>query len=450
MIATRDVNSNGKTSAFLLIVLALKCLFVSNLLTMRTPKKTKKKAVNALGPKSDRSALSDQENREALAGVLRHWFVADSDNQIKGIRTNEKIVELLRKEGITRYNGPSQRAVLITPYDLSEIKNEALKKIGATILIGRGSEATFGPFKKRKAALKRIYNLQELCVPAPDESTPGNVFHLYREAANCFEALIDNHSGAPPVVGIGGGQTIFEMTWHISPPERDFVVTALNYATRASDEDMHDSTYLASAVKRLCRKSRAHVLSLPPLHSDKPEAAAQWHSMLYGMNADIRRHFRKTLEPDIVFVGTGNFYAESPSITRFYEPLRITFETLQRFRPVGDINLNFFDGDGIDVTPQVLQGHLEQTCPALLKKMSRGSFFKHENHSHPFLLGLNVERLKDLVRRGKKVVVVAGGDRGKTESIHTLLKHKIANGLVTDVLTMDRLLNLNEREGQAC
>lgn len=404
--------------------------------------------MNTPTKKSENSgkAVTPEVHRETLLKVLQCWLEIDDKQKLKGVRTHQEIMEFLvpgeRQNKVQlRYKSQKERSALVRREDLHGIIKMALSELGVTIQIA--NDATAG-FEQRKAWLKSHYKLRILGVPTPKNEAVTNIFEMYREAAVCFNEAIEevfSLGGIAPKVAIGGGQSILGMIDYImAPPGESFSVYNLNYATRLADRDIHDSSYLASAITRLCRNSTAHVMSLPPIHTYNLIKAVSWHSFLYENNDDIKQHFRDSLDPDIVFVGTGNFHKESPTINRFYQSIGIDYDFLKEYNPVGDINLCFFDAQGLDLTPQLLESHVKRLT-GIRQKIYNGSFFKNEKFSHPFILGLNMLCLRKLVLDQKLVTLVAGGHRSKVDAIHTLLETKAVNGLVTDPVTMEHLYN---------
>ena len=365
---------------------------------------------------------------------------APNTGYLRSIRSHAAILKILEESGYKYFFDLEKEAYFKLSKDsVGILIKQALGKNLASVHIGN-RRSTVEQFNDSVARLKTAYGLKEASVAMPSaEESGGNPPPLGKQAAALFADLIQRH-GATPTVGIGGGRTMREMAFWLNPPQVQLTVCATNYATRIPDSEVYDSSYLAMNVHWLCSKSQAKILSLPPLPSGDPALAARWHSNLFRSNPDIVRLFEESLDADIIFVGTGNFDRLSPSISRVFSHLGISFETLSTMEPhpVGDINLCFFDRTGKDITPQILMENLKGKIPP--KELAAGTFFKSHPFCHAFLVGMNIDCLKDLVSRDKTVVLVAGGQGTKTDAIHTLLRAKIVNGLVTDAITMENLL----------
>jgi len=408
---------------------------------MTMPKE--KNAVSQVAPKSrnggtrasarNRETIPKDQHEKLLNAFLRLWLVTKPNSiSLDSVRNETAIAKLLASE-FPRYNkadGSGSR--LVQQPEIAAIRKMALKAIGVKILFGDQRDSIIGSFSDRTRRFEEKFGLEKrLFVPPPHAGVPSNIHLLYREAARAFKDLIESDK-ENPVVSIGGGKTIFQMLYYLEHIDRPFEIRALNSATRMADTEVFDSCYLAHAAHRLCHRSTVHVTSLPPLHENSPKEALGWHKLLWKKNRDIANQFRKSLNPDIVFVGTGGFSEGSPSISRFYEKVGISYKDLKAFEPIGDVNLCFFDRDGRDLTGDIVDSRW--------KGVDRVSYFDKMPECHPFLLGLSISRLQTLVREGKTVVLVAGGDRRKTQAIEALLNAKVVNALVTDEDTMNQIL----------
>jgi DNA-binding transcriptional regulator LsrR (DeoR family) len=376
--------------------------------------------------------ISDTEQSELLHEFLRLWLVTKPDSKLLKEVKNETAIVAKLTNTFARYNTGGSGSKKILQPEIHRIRKLALEKIGVTVLIGEGHDSIFGSFPERVKRLKSDYRLKELFVPPPHTGASSNIHLLYREAALAFKELIERHpERSNPNVSIGGGKTIFQMLYYLEHIDRPFEISALNSATRMADTEVFDSCYLAHAVHRLCHRSTVRVTSLPPLHENSPEDAIGWHRLLLEKNKDIAEQFRLSLDPDIVFVGTGGFSEYSPSISRFYEKVGITYDDLKSYNPIGDVNLCFFDGQGNDVTEDIVARRWGDR--------PKVPYFTGMADCHPFLLGLSIHRLRALSQT-KTVVLVAGGDRRKTNAIKALLKAGVVNSLVTDEGTMNQIL----------
>jgi DNA-binding transcriptional regulator LsrR (DeoR family) len=307
------------------------------------------------------------------------------------------------------------------------------------------NKSYFESFEDRKARLKRLYGLKLLeVVPKNGESgtTEVGILKLAEKAAATFVETISCQPGVP-TVGIGGGQTLRLMSIYLELAEvRPFVSAPLNFVMRVPEEKIFDSDALAKSIYRTAGRGSSPGFGILPTPTNDPLAAATWHRMLFDANPEIRKAFHACINPDVVFVGAGNFYENSQTITKLTKHMGMDYEFLNSMnpRPVGDINFCFFDKDGRDISSAVLEKFTAQHGEPV------STFFPEEPWCHPFFVGVNIARMKKMVEEDKPVVVVAGCDEGaKAHCLRALLKAEVMNGLVTDSTTMDALLRFEEQ-----
>ncbi len=393
-------------------------------------------------PKSRRVSpelLSPYEQDRVLRITADLMFSKDENGACIDLNSRADIIRELAKQRIHSFNNPNGKPVYIGKDTIGELVRMCCQTLDVTprkkapLSLSQGVEI-----------LKSKYQLKEIDVLGQTDSGGSGASCIGKLGAAMFHKKLNEHMGTPPIIAIGGGQTMHELMWWLNPPNKTAVIIPTNYATRLSEGEVYDSSYLAMHVHWVCKNSKAKIVSFPPMPSQNKESAARWHSTLYDSNGDIQELFASVEQPDITFLGAGLFDNRSPSISRVYRYLGVDYLTLKEMPspPVGDINLCFYDDLGTDLTPMILERQMSDASTATREKLKNGSFFASK-FFHPFLVGFNIEALKRLVKSGKHVIVVAGGENGaKAPAIMPLLKNRIINGLVTDADTLCALLEL--------
>lgn len=400
--------------------------------------------------KSNTNKFQSYNHDKFLEIALKTYLITDKNtNCIAGIKNQKELCDELVKnrevlamgEDVHFRKESTGNMVRLSENNVKLLIEQAFKRfpIYASPQKVRDWKSMEEQFRKSCEQLKRQYNLKELAVAPPFTRNEDAPTPIGNAAGTLFNRLVDSASGEPKV-GIGGGRTLRDMAPWISLA-KPFLISPINYTTRVPEEKVYDSSYLAMHIHWLCQASKAKIISIPPLPRENIAEAARWHSNLFHKNPDLKQLFEETSDPDIVFVGAGRFLEDSPTMTRVYQHLGIGYDKLSKMMnpPVGDINLCFFDKGGNDITGLVMAEGLRGRVPE--SEFEGETFFKNHDYCHPFLVGMNIKRLKELVAAKKTVVLVAGGDGGaKEEVIRVCIKKGIVNALVTDAPTMERLL----------
>lgn len=383
--------------------------------------------------------LTPDEQDRVLLATANLLFEKDESGACADLSSRADIIRGLELEKIYRFNNSAGKPVFIGKDTIGELVRMCCRTLDvsprkkAPLSVAEGS-----------AILASKYHLRELDVLGQSDSGGATANCIGKLGAAMFHKKLNEHTGSPPVIAIGGGQTMHELMWWLNPPKKVAVIIPTNYATRLSEGEVYDSSYLAMHVHWVCGNSKAKIVSFPPMPTHDNLAAAEWHSFLYNHNKDIQELYESEQEPDITFLGAGLFDNRSRSISRVYKHLGVDFLTLKEMAtpPVGDINLCFYDERGTDLTTGILEKRLSKVSTGCVKKLIQGSFFA-SRYCHPFLVGFNIAALKRLVKIGKDVIVVAGGENGsKAAALMPLLKYGIINGLVTDAETLYGLIEL--------
>jgi len=398
-----------------------------------------------------------------LAATRRHYFIADpSTARFLDVQDKDELLRLLEKdESLRKYHCRGEhplrffhqikdKYVVLNKGTIGQLIKQALERHPVDLTVE--DEDGRRRFEEGCRLVKETYRLKELRVASRFSQLPGgNMPTIGREAARYFHELLGNQ-GSSKRIAIGGGRTLRDMTIALECGYSSAIIAATNYATRIPDDEIFDSSYLAMKVHWLFEGSRAEVVSIPPLPGggladtecgEEEEArnrheAASWHNDLYRRNKDIEALFKKSTESDVVFLGAGEFGKDSPSLKRVYQHLGVTYEMLKDLKPppAGDINLSFFDDNGDDITRKILAKVIPDDRPGWDPVTK--SFFGADGDCHPFLIGMSIACLQQMVRDEKTVVLVAGGD-GKGEAIRAALKTKAFNALMTDMTTFNFL-----------
>lgn len=374
--------------------------------------------------------LSD---RELQLLILKCLLPTDRNGNLTEIRQLGAAKEHLKTELNSRGHHQSAKTVWDKHYS-----NAISGKLAQIVFPGAsGSRASLD---ERSEKLRELYGLVELIVvPSNADERPSQdqqFSNLGKAAARLFEHILARRTRYL-TIGIGGGQTMHELVAHLPRLKDPFTIVATNFATRAPVDKTYDSSYLAMQVHWQSIACKANICSLPPLPDDDSKSAVRMHQSTFVSNGAVRQIFEESKQPDVVFVGVGDFNRTSLVIERVYRHLGLDADSLNEFRPLGDINLCIFDKEGNDLTSLITRKRLG---------IKAGTLFPDDPLCHPFLVGLSMDCFRALVHdKSKKVIVVAGGAE-KAEAIHALLNAKVKcmNGLVTDENTLERLLELSE------
>ncbi len=406
----------------------------------------RRKLVDMKGSKKPLRAarISGDEQQLLLMRALESYFIKDPTGNLIEIRAKNTVLDHLLSSGFATFNSSESTAAKLSKDTISDLLKLACNSLGVGIQIGTKLRHGVEELTHR---LKTIYRLKELKI-ADRLPEYDNAFEPVARIAADFvtdraKALAARNR--EPVVAVGGGRSIYQMTLYLQPADLNITILPTNYATRMTDKKNYDSRDLAAKMHELLSRRESPIMGVPILPSDDHLAAAKWHSLLWYNHSDMRKFFELGNSADLIVIGTGNFAECSPSFTRVYQYLGVNYSTLEKMRtpPVGDVNLSFFDLGGNDITPKILEDRaMEAKWNLANTRYSNGSFIDNP-FSHPFLIGYNIAWLRRMVDQNKDVVIVAGMDRKKILPIDVLLKNRIANCLVTDWDTASKLLELN-------
>lgn len=372
--------------------------------------------------------------------IVKALFKTDADGNLQGLVNMGEAIDSVEGElgpGWKPVESMSRRGYVRSLYD------HALTSGLAKITI-KGESGTGDSLETRKSRLKTAFKLKELeVVPNPNHATgTGDVLEnekliaeLGAESAKLCRNMLDHTEDFVRKVAIGGGGTMHSFVAHLGQIG-DGVdrIIATNFVTRTPVNEVFDSAFLAMLVHFKSKIGSADIVCLPPLpeYAKKHLAySASLHRSIFENNPLIRQAFNNSKDPDIVFVGAGGFHEGSKVIKRVWARFGVSYEEMEKHakRPVGDINLSFYDHDGNDLTVE------------LARKYIKAKDYRpiDEGFCHPFLVAFNVNWFKHLVENGKRVILVAGHHK-KTTAILPLLQAGVVNGLVTDEGVLDHLL----------
>lgn len=229
---------------------------------------------------------------------------------------------------------------------------------------------------------------------------------LGRSAALLVEGLVGGQE--KPRVGIGGGSTLCCLVDSLATKPRAIRVYPTAIIGRGPEINHIDSTFLAVYLYLKSRPSAsAFVVSVPPLPS-QPAVARGFVPYLLSNIDEVRWLADAIKDLDIVVVGCGAAFSTG-GIDEEMHKLGLAPQDLVDKGVVGGVNYNWIGGDGEQV----------------------GDFF----------LNLSVNDLRTLSSRPEKHVVLVGGGEHKLDAIRVAIDKGIVNTLVTDSLTVRRLLD---------
>ena len=388
---------------------------------------------------------SKPETSATPVDILTHALDFLPNGDFKGqCKAPGPLLQRLKAAGFGSFRMPGEPEKVLNSHTIGPIVSAVIEMAQIRLKLGAFTLAT-PSFKQHVEQIRHSYSLKELFVLPEKAGEAGLPGSLAEQGAMAFHDIVSRFQG--------GGQTMHEMMpWIQLNRSKEMTVVATNYVTRTPKGKVYDSSYLAMQLHWLYSVSKARIIGIPPLPTKSPADAAAWHGDLFNRNQGIQKVFKYSLNADIVFLGAGNYDKKSPTMTKLYRHVGIDgAEVAARDNPpVGDINFCLFDGAGSDITLQVLNEHAKGFNLLEHDKFkAKSSFFDHvEAYSHPFLAAFNIACLQRFVRADKTVVVVAGGKDGdKAPALRALMKARVINGLVTDPVTLARLVALDAKCG---
>jgi deoxyribonucleoside regulator len=237
---------------------------------------------------------------------------------------------------------------------------------------------------------------------------------LGKAAAQYFEAAIPD--GA--TVAIGGGDTMYEMVMKLPSTERNLFLLPTAIIDSGPVLTHIDPIVLLTIlwVRSGRRPGRAHFATGLPLNRHLSREKIKEEYEEFCKRKAVQEVLAEMKRVDFMFASLGCLKADtdyeklSPRPHKFIlESLRLSEAALIREGAIGDINYSFFDENG-------------QTA-------ADWNIFP----------SLGVNRVKEMVRANKRVVVATG--RYKLHSLKAALKGKLFNVLITDEMAARELLN---------
>jgi DNA-binding transcriptional regulator LsrR (DeoR family) len=279
-------------------------------------------------------------------------------------------------------------------------------------------------------------------VPCEKVETDGQYTSLLKQladmAARYFQDLLDHHEGDIHV-GVSGGETVLEFVTAIPNQSREklhvYATSCVGRgpaALRTSHVDPAvNATILWSKSGRL--PGHCHYATVPPCDIPKskypsdirPAVAAEVEKL--AARRPIRMVIEQMDELDVAFAGLGIVKPpqQQPALvnritmTSLLKPLCLEIENdLAHEGAVGDLSYCLFSAEGLDI-PKDIDGRSMQKEDWRFF-LSAGHYSKHSG----------LEFYKDMVRRHKKVVVIAGPF--KIPAVLGALKAEAFNVFATD------------------
>jgi DNA-binding transcriptional regulator LsrR (DeoR family) len=235
-------------------------------------------------------------------------------------------------------------------------------------------------------------------------------------------------------VTIGGGKTMQNFISNLGMQSRSIVVSPMALFTRSEIGDVYDSAFLAMVLHwNSGETSSAYVCALPPLPERQREDSVidetglvNYCHKLYNENNKVREVFTRSAHPDVAIFGVADIHEKSSIVAGVYRRLGYDSRKLKELGAVADLNYTVLRENGEDLSEEISKGLLmAENAP---------------EYSHPFLLAVNTRRLSELSEDKSKDVFVVAGSSYKFRSIRAVLRGGLANSLVTDKETIERLI----------
>jgi deoxyribonucleoside regulator len=242
---------------------------------------------------------------------------------------------------------------------------------------------------------------------------------LGKAAAQYFEAAIPEGSR----VAIGGGDTMYEMVMALPSEDRNVsLVPAAIIDTGPVLTHIDPAVLLAILwAKSGRRPGHACIATGLPLNTPLSRQKVKEKYEEFCKRKTVQEVMSEMQRADFVFASLGclntdaDYEKLSPCPHKYpLENLRLTEAALVREGAIGDINYSFFDESG-------------RTTP-----------------DWNIFPALGVDRVKEMVKANKRVVVAAG--KYKLHALKAALKGKLFNVLITDEMAAKEMLNNNPDE----
>jgi DNA-binding transcriptional regulator LsrR (DeoR family) len=253
------------------------------------------------------------------------------------------------------------------------------------------------------------FGLKDACVVIADDDINLKT-EIGRAAALYFERIVT--SGMR--VGIGGGQTLYHMIEFLPSHKRQIEICPFFVARESALVDFIHPNVLVTLLWQKCEnRGFAYTLDIPPLEGSPDDVEREKQEFL--RRPRLHQVYQRMQAIDIGFTGIGSFDPDSPFV-RFARQVGSSPDELKAKGAVGDISHFVFDREGREVE-------------SLVGKAT---------------IGLSLERILEIVANpNKKLVAIAGGRR-KTRPIYTVLKHGLADTIVTDHNVAEALIELSD------
>ncbi|HEY8460218.1 MAG TPA: sugar-binding domain-containing protein [Blastocatellia bacterium] len=237
---------------------------------------------------------------------------------------------------------------------------------------------------------------------------------LGKAAARHFEAAVPE--GA--TVAIGGGDTMYEMVMALPSEDRNIFLTPTAVIDSGPVLTHIDPIVLLTILWIRSGRRPGHARFATGLPFDKPLSRQKIKEEYeeFRKRKAVQEVMAEMKRADFVFTSLGclkpdaDYEELSPRPHKYLlENLRLTAASLIKEGAIGDINYSFFDENG-------------ETDP-----------------DWNIFPSLGVDRLKEMVKANKRVVVTTG--RYKLPALKAAIKGKLFNVLITDEMAAGELLN---------
>lgn len=278
---------------------------------------------------------------------------------------------------------------------------------------------------------ERFTCLREAVIITAGETTPHNQESLGREAAKYFDRTVRSSTLQSRMkVGIGGGNTIYEMIMALKETKRTVDIYPTQLIGRGPHIPEHkDPMVLITHLLKQCKGrdagSTGFYATIPPFEPlrenrrvapEKISASIQREHQSLLVRKTIMDVWRGMKEVDAIFASVGQLpftpreKTGGRSMLDLLADMGVPEEWLRKQGAVGDFSYSLFDQNGKTRSPQ-----------------------------WDFFLTLGVDHIRTVAADPKRTVVLIVGE-GKEKALHAALKGRLCNVLITLDSVANRLL----------
>lgn len=235
---------------------------------------------------------------------------------------------------------------------------------------------------------------------------------IAKEAANYFEKIAKDGMK----IGVGCGRTIGNLITNLTPKMFSGLKIYPLSVTPTLEAVEFSSNVLVGQMAGKYPDSSAFNLPSIPVSNYKE------YQEKYLVNPDVKKIFEESQDVDIFLVGIGAVEFKTPGFAHIaYMYKKLTPDQLRKKGVMAEINFFPLYKDG---TPLTESKKAEKVLRDLANR----------------IVGVSLNRLKEMAKKPEKYVVAVSGGMEKVEAIKTALKGKYFNVLITDSYVAERIL----------